>query len=330
VGTVGLIVNPHAGKDVRRLVAHATVTTDATKVSIARRVAEAALDVGAERLVVMNDGAGLGPRAVHGLADATVLDGEIRGDGSDTTRAARAMAGEKVAVVVVLGGDGTCRDVVRGWRQAPLLAVSTGTNNVFPSWTEGTVVGLAAGLVASGRVPLDAVARRAKLVHLRDGEGRTDVALIDAVVVSGRFVGTRAMWEPDLLRLAVCARAEPAATGVSAVAGLLAPCSADDSGGVVVTMSPGAARTVRAPMAPGLLCDVGVDSWERIDEGDRVEVWGDGVVALDGERHHVLRPDHRVELWVERDGPLVVDPVAVLRNAAEAGLFATAPAATAT
>jgi len=326
VATVGLIVNPNAGKDVRRLVAHATVTTDATKVSIAHRVAAAALETGAERVVVMNDRSGLGARAVKDLGPVEMLDGPVTADGNDTTRAARRMAERGAGVVVVLGGDGTCRDVVRGWRHAPMLAVSTGTNNVLPTWTEATVVGMAAGLVAGQRVPLAVGASQAKLVHLRDHAGRTDIALIDAAVVAGRFVGTRAMWEPELLRLVVCARAEPAATGLSAVAGLLAPCGAAEAGGVVVTMSPDAAMVVRAPLAPGLLCDVAVESWEVIDEGDRVAVWGDGIVALDGERHHVLQPDHEVELWVERDGPLVVDPVAVLRAAAHAGKFTRAPA----
>ena len=35
--------------------------------------------------------------------------------------------------VVALGGDGTCRDVAIGWPDAPLIAISTGTNNVFPT-----------------------------------------------------------------------------------------------------------------------------------------------------------------------------------------------------
>ena len=326
MATVGLIVNPNAGKDVRRLVAHATVTTDATKVSIAQRAATAALESGAEHLLVMNDRSGLGARAVKDVDAAELLDGPVKGDGSDTTRAARRMAERGAGVVVVLGGDGTCRDVVRGWRQVPVLAVSTGTNNVFPTWTEATVVGMAAGLVAAERVPLEVAASQAKLVHVRDHVGRSDIALIDAAVVAGRFVGTRAMWEPELLRLVVCARAEPAATGLSAVAGLLAPCGAAEDGGVVVTMAPDAGLVVRAPLAPGLLCDVAVESWEIIDEGDRVAVWGDGIVALDGERHHVLRPDHEVELWVQRDGPFVIDPGAVLRAAARAGQFVGAPA----
>ena len=69
-------------------------------------------------------------------------------------------------LVIVVGGDGTSRDVAKGWLDAPLLAVSTGTNNVFPVWTEATSVGTAAGLVASGQVPMATAARRAKVLHV--------------------------------------------------------------------------------------------------------------------------------------------------------------------
>ena len=72
----------------------------------------------------------------------------------------------QVGAVVVLGGDGTCRDVAIGWPDAPLIAISTGTNNVFPSTVDGTTAGVAAGLVATGAVPVDTVGRQAKRVSL--------------------------------------------------------------------------------------------------------------------------------------------------------------------
>ena len=37
MGTVGIIANPHAGKDIRRLVARAASISDADKISILRR-----------------------------------------------------------------------------------------------------------------------------------------------------------------------------------------------------------------------------------------------------------------------------------------------------
>ena len=60
------------------------------------------------------------------------------------------MRARDVSVLVTLGGDGTNRTVCGVWPEATLVPMSTGTNNVFPSLTEPTVAGAAAGLVATG------------------------------------------------------------------------------------------------------------------------------------------------------------------------------------
>ena len=56
----------------------------------------------------------------------------------------------ETGAVVALGGDGTCRDVATGWPEAPLIAISTGTNNVFPTAVDGTTAGVAASLRQAG------------------------------------------------------------------------------------------------------------------------------------------------------------------------------------
>ena len=52
----------------------------------------------------------------------------VRAEAEDTTRGAKALRG--AAVVIVLGGDGTNRAFAKGWLEAPLIPLSTGTNNV--------------------------------------------------------------------------------------------------------------------------------------------------------------------------------------------------------
>ena len=89
----------------------------------------------------------------------------------DTVRAAAAMAAEGVNCVITLGGDGTNRAVAKGSRDMAMVAISTGTNNVFPVMVEGTTAGMAAGLVASGTVPMeDATVRSKTLAVIVDGE----------------------------------------------------------------------------------------------------------------------------------------------------------------
>ena len=113
----------------------------------------------------------------------------------DTVRAAAAMAEQGVDCVITLGGDGTNRAVAKGSCDIPMVAISTGTNNVFPVMVEGTTAGMAAGLVASGAVPLEEAAVRSKTIAvIVDGEDR-DIALVDVALSKERFVATRAIWD---------------------------------------------------------------------------------------------------------------------------------------
>ena len=82
---------------------------------------------------------------------------------------AQMMWDEGCRVFIVLGGDGTSRIVARSFPDAIMLPLSTGTNNVFPYRLEATVAGMAAGLVAAGKVPKDHC-RRCKRVHIRKNE----------------------------------------------------------------------------------------------------------------------------------------------------------------
>ncbi len=320
---IGLIANPASGKDIRRLVARASVFDNAEKRRILQRVVLAALAAGAGEFLYMPDHEALVASATAGLpAEARLRPVDIPHTASalDTTRAAAAMRTAGCAVLVTLGGDGTNRAVARGWLDAPLVAVSTGTNNVFPSMVEGTVAGAAAGLIAGGAVPLRRVAVQSKRVHVTIEGEADDLALVDAALVEGAFIGARALWEPERLRLVVLTRAEPAAIGLSALGGLLEPLDADEDAGLALTLGLGGA-VVRAPLAPGLYRDMAVATVRRLALAEPVVVMGPGVLALDGERERLLRPGQRATLCVQRDGPWLVDVRRVLLAAARRGCF---------
>ena len=89
----------------------------------------------------------------------------------DTLEAVARMVERGVSVIVVLGGDGTHRAVAAKCGTIPLATLSTGTNNVFPDLREATVTGLAAGLVALGRVPSEVALRRNKLIRVASSGG---------------------------------------------------------------------------------------------------------------------------------------------------------------
>lgn len=321
-GLVGIVANPASGKDIRRLVAHASVFDNREKRSIVRRAILGANAVGIERFVYLPDSHGIVDSALDDLeadAEFEALESPETGTALDTTRIAAQMRERVVDAVIVLGGDGTNRAFALGWRNAPLVSISTGTNNVFPRMIEGTVAGAAAGLVASGQVALHEASRQAKAVHVEiDGE-RDDLALIDAVVLDEPFVGSKAVWDVRRLRTLVLARAEPAAVGMSAIGGLLHPIPGDADAGLHIDIGDG--PEVLAPIAPGLYLPVPIRSARNLELGEDVEVSGPGVIALDGERERRLAPGQRARLSVRRDGPRVIDVPTVLRLAACRGLF---------
>jgi hypothetical protein len=323
---VGIIANPSSGRDVRRLLANAATSTIDDKVTIVRRVAIGAVQAGATKLLVMPDPFGLCRRALSTVSlDAEVQTIEVPGthDERVSVRTAEAMRDAGVGAIVVLGGDGTNRAVSKGWADAPVVALSTGTNNVFPTSVEPTIAGAAAGLVASGRVPIEEVAMQAKRVHV-DIEGEEpDFALIDAVLTRDRFARSLMLFDPSTLSAAVLAVSEPGAVGISSIGGLLHPCSKADDGAVDVRMAPpeDAPRQVLAPTAPGIYTPIGITSCEPMKLGDVVTAVGPGVLAFDGERSRSVTAGARLTFRVERDGPMVIDARRALHAAAERGLY---------
>ena len=135
MGTIGLLANPASGKDVRRLVARASVFDNQEKRAIVRRVILGAVAGGANSFIFHNDAHGIVRRRSkksRQTIDATPVDATQMGSALDTISAARAMRDAGCDIVITLGGDGTNRAFCLGWPDAPLLPISTGTNNVFP------------------------------------------------------------------------------------------------------------------------------------------------------------------------------------------------------
>ncbi|MCH7738407.1 MAG: NAD(+)/NADH kinase [Chloroflexi bacterium] len=335
MGLVGIIANPAASKDIRRLVAQGRVVPDWEKVNTVRRVMLGLQSVGVDRVLAMPDGSNLVRRALDDpnlSIELEFVDMPSFHSEDDTVRAAASMAEQGVDCLITLGGDGTNRAAVVGCRTLPMVAVSTGTNNVFPTMVEGTLAGLAAGLVADGRLDLAEVAVSSKIMNVYvDGELR-DLALIDVALSKERFIATKAIWDIDTLFEVFLTRAEPASIGLSSIGARLAAVSLADEGGLHYVIggpedeaSTGCC-TVIAPIAPGVVPAVVISSWQRMAEGERVAVEKrDCTVALDGERAFSLNRSQQLEMEVRRDGPPVIDVDLALKVAASQGLFNLAP-----
>lgn len=328
VATVGIIVNPHAGKDIRRLVSAAGHTSDAVKIGIIRRVAAGAIEQGADRVLLSSDTHHLAERAVAGLGGPIeVVESPLTGSHLDTIATAHEMWKQQAGAVVTLGGDGTCRDVATGWPDVPLIAISTGTNNVFPATVDGTSAGVAAALVATGAVPLGTVATRSKRVATQvDEPGGAalvhECALVETALVETAFVGARAVTDPTSIRWVAAAIADPASTGLASIAGRLHPVSRDDDSGVLIRLG-GGGRRVRVPLAPGTFDSLEVASVEVLPLSRPVPLTGAGVLAFDGERDTPVSADATVTVSIERSGPRLIDVRTTLAIAARDNRFDT-------
>jgi hypothetical protein len=329
--TVGVLVNPRSGTDVRRLAARATTTPPGTRRDEVVRAIVGAVAAGAERIVLLDDAFRIASQAVAALQVPAALElvrlPYLHGP-EDSIRGAARLREEGCGVVIALGGDGTSRAVAKGWPDVPLVPLSTGTNNVFPLRVEATVAGAAAGLVATGQVTAAEAAPRAKVVRVEiEGEAE-DLALIDAVLLADDRVGNYMPFEAARIRCVVLSRAEPGAIGMSPIGGLLEPCGPGDEFGVVVHCvgHDGEGRRLRVPLSAGLYGTVHVSGVRRCALGEGVPVAGPGVLAFDGDRERTLALGQPATLRVVRDGPRVVDVDLALRLAAERGLFHDLPA----
>lgn len=328
---LGVIANPMSGRDVRRLVGRAQTHTPEAKRNQLQRAVVGAVAAGVKKVLLVRDLFRVSERAVDLLrigAEMEFLDiGKLETKPSDTLRAVEAMRKAGCGALLVLGGDGTQRLVAKAWPDAPLLPLSTGTNNVFPETVEATTAGAAAGLVASGRVALEDVAQRAKLIFAVFEDGTENLAVIDGVLVAGDHPGSFMPFEPEKIRHVLLSRAEPDAVGMSPIGGLLEPTTADDDFGVVVecTAKGEGGRPLLVPVSPGLFRTAYVKSARRVDLGEEVVMRGPGLLEFDGDRERVLASGERVHLRVVREGPWVIDTARALRVAAERGLYLDPP-----
>jgi len=324
VACVGIIANPSSGKDIRRLVAHGSVFNNNEKVNIVRRVLLGLDAAGVDTILTMPDAFNICWKAQDNLklaATVRELDMLVESNQSDTIRAAAQMCDQGVDCIVSLGGDGTNRALAKACGAVPLLPLSTGTNNVFPYMIEGTLAGLAAGLVARGVViSPETIVQRPRLDIEVNGTV-VDLALIDAVVCEDQYVASRAIWDITRVRMVVVAQRLPAQIGFMALAGNLPLDGAPADSGLVLEIHP-TAPTVLAPIAPGLIVSVGVQRHALLAMGEGVEVTGGpGTIALDGEREVVMRRQDHVAIRLQPTGPRVINPQHVLALAAQQGFF---------
>jgi hypothetical protein len=202
------------------------------------------------------------------------------------------------------------------------VPVSTGTNNVFPEMVEGTLAGLAAGVVALNvpGVRAHAIRLARRLEIMRDGQV-IDIALVDVVAYDELFLASRAIWEIDKIRSVILSQVKPATLGASAIGGYLAEQPPHHRPGIWLEIGPGREQ-VMVPIAPGVIAPVTIASRHWLAVGEQHPILHTPcVLALDGEREVPVRAGEQVEVRLSQDGPHVVNVQAALQAASQTGFF---------
>lgn len=324
MASVGIIANPASGRDIRRLVAHGSVFDNNERVNIVRRVILGLDAIGISDVLLMPDSFAIGRKALKHIntrLNVEFLDMRARFDQTDSTRAAQAMRSAGVGCIVTLGGDGTNRVIAKGCGNVPLVPISTGTNNVLPVMIEGTIAGLAAGVVAGGIIEADKVVEQVPQLEVCQDNQVVDIALVDVAVYNDLFVGSRAIWDMSKVRAVALARAEPSNIGLSSIGGNLRAAPTNGRQGLFIRTGGGGPQ-VLAAVAPGVVRRINIAEYRPLSPGDPVPVTNrPSVLALDGEREIVVHEGDDYYLRFSSDGPWIVNVPAALAGAAGTGFF---------
>ena len=191
---------------------------------------------------------------------------------------------------------------------------------------ESTITGMAVALYATGRLSAAQALAPNKLLEVNINEGaQRDIALVDAVISTDRYIGARALWKPEALSAAYLTFADPQAIGLSAIGGLLQPVGRRDPGGLAVHLGhhphPAALRLL-APIAPGMVRPVSIAHWQAMPADQPFTVLQQGgVVALDGERELAFDAGDRVQITLRENAFPTVDVARCMHIAACDGLL---------
>ncbi|EDU37134.1 ATP-NAD kinase [Clostridium sporogenes] len=326
---IGIIANPASGKDIRRLVSHATTIDNNEKVNIVERIVLAAEAFGVKNIFIMPDTFQIGYKVLDNLntlgelsTNLKTINMKITGSIKDTINAAKLMEEYEVDCLVVLGGDGTSRAAAKSINKTPIISISTGTNNVYPEMLEGTVVGMAAAFVASEKFGLNNIYHRDKRIEIFKDGTLVDIALVDAVISKNLFVGAKAIWDVEDMEKVIVTRAHPGTIGFSSLVGCRKIIEIEDDFGAVIDLTENKYKII-APIAAGTIEKVHMGDIKiiKLNEEYKFTSKEKGVIALDGEREISFKKGETFIFKITRKGPIRVNIKSALELAQAQGFF---------
>lgn len=312
--SIGLIINPVSGTDIRRLTSHASFIDNNQKAYIALRVIKGLDGMGIRKVYLMPDFYGVAQHVLTLLdnldsVDVELVDVEPVGGPEDTIRAVEFMVKRGVRCIILLGGDGTVRVASKASRDTPLLPISTGTNNVIPFFIDGGVAAILAGIIAlNPQVSRRYTIRLKKLDVFVEGVF-VDHALVDVASTGYMFRGSKALIDISMVKEAVVSVSSPLSIGVAGIAGMIKQINLGDEHTLYIRINNSNWLIKRkAIIAPGVIKDIGIERVTIYRVGDKIPLEAPSyTLALDGEREIEVDPLEDKFVYVNPEGPYIVD-----------------------
>lgn len=314
---IGVIVNPDAGRDIRRLSAFAEYMDSNRKTLLATQFICALYTLCRDiKFYIMPDINYTDEKIrknlhIFNMPDEKIIKLNIAQNNNeeDTIEAAKKFEDLQVDFVFICGGDGTNRLVFETASKLILLPLSTGTNNAFPFRLNPTSMALAAYYYLKNNIP--PVRCKAIEVNLN---GRLCYALVDVAVLDTNALGSKAILEIESLKELFLTVACMENIGLSTIGAVHGRIDFYNKVGYHILFNDGKNK-VFVPFAPGIIKEASFESINkiRIDEEIKINI-KDCVLALDGER--MLEVKEQTELYITliEKGPLVIDAPDILKN----------------
>lgn len=329
MSSIGIIANPNSGKDIRRLISHASVIDNGEKINIVERIILGAQSLGVDKVYMLSDFNRIGYKVKDKLSTRKILNCEIElvelpyfNSFKDTVNITEFMEKNNVGCIVTLGGDGTNRALAKVIKDTPIIAISTGTNNVYPVMIEGTIAGMAAAAAASNKFDKSKYAIKDKRIEIYKNNELVDIALVDAVISDETYIASKAIWDMENIQKIFVTRSHPASIGFSSIVGCKIIITPKDDYGAYLNIN-SSDYSVMAPVSAGVLEQVFVDEPKRIKIGEGYEFKAEerGTIALDGEKEVEFSPGDIFTFKITRNGPYHVDVVKILEIAQLGGFL---------
>ncbi|MEM0489169.1 MAG: NAD(+)/NADH kinase [Candidatus Bathyarchaeia archaeon] len=325
VGSVGIVVNPVSGTDIRRLSSYANFVDNNQKAYILLKAIKVLEGLGVSKVILAPDFYGIINKTLDALGkisvDIDIIDMKPVGGPEDTLVSVDYMVRHNAACIIILGGDGTVRIASKVSNQTPLIPISTGTNNVIPYFIDGSVAGFAAGVIAlNKKSSIYYTVKIKKLDVFINGEFR-DHALVDVALTEYIFRGSKAVIDVEKVGEAIVSIAKPTSIGLSSIGAMIEPIRMGSDKAIYFSLNRDSfGLKLRALIGPGILKSVIVNRVKIYKAGDIVvfnRTKKTYTIALDGEREIEVDPSDEIKAYINPDGPIIVDIENLVKAIAE-------------